>query len=77
MYVNRDKTNSLADFLSPYKITPLDYAIANDFIDSLSEEEKIFLDDLIAGFKLSDAASRRRRANDRLNRLVSPPYGPS
>jgi hypothetical protein len=43
VYVNRDKTYSLADFLSPYKIIPFDYCIAND----------------------------------RLDRLVSPPYGPS
>jgi len=33
VYVNRDKTNSFADFLLPYKATPSDYAIANDFID--------------------------------------------
>jgi len=49
---------TLADFLLPMKITPLDYAIANDFMDSLTDEEHIFVDDLLEGYSLKDIAKR-------------------
>jgi hypothetical protein len=58
VYVDKDKTNSLAEFLLPCKTTPLDYCIVNDFMDALSQKERLFLDDLIAGFKLYEIGKR-------------------
>ena len=62
VYVDRktgnEHTTSLADFLLPFKTTPLDYCIVHDFIDALSPEEKLFLDDILAGFKLYEISRR-------------------
>jgi len=62
VYVDRktgnEHTTSLAEFLLPFKITTLDYCIVHDFIDALSPEEKLFLDDLLAGFKLYEISRR-------------------
>jgi hypothetical protein len=51
-------TTTLAEFLLPFKTTPLDYCIVQDFIDALSQEEKLFLDDILAGFKLYEISRR-------------------
>ena len=51
-------TTSLAEFLLPMKITPLDFTIANDFMVSLTEEERIFLDDLTAGYTMKEISQR-------------------
>jgi hypothetical protein len=47
-------TTSLADFLLPMRITPLDYTIVNDFLDSLTDEERKILDAITAGYKLKE-----------------------
>jgi hypothetical protein len=60
VYIDSQKTRALADFLLPYKTTPLDYCIANDFIDALSPQERLFLGDLIAGYKLYQIGKRNR-----------------
>ena len=51
-------TTTLAEFLLPMKITPLDFTIANDFMSGLTEEERIFLDDLTAGFTMKEISQR-------------------
>lgn len=51
-------TTSLTEVLLPMKITPLDYAIANDFVDSLTDEERKFLTDLTAGYNLKEISKR-------------------
>ena len=43
---------SLAEFLLPVKITPLDFTITNDFLSSLTDDERSFLDDLSAGYSM-------------------------
>jgi hypothetical protein len=44
----------LAEFLLPMKIMPLDYAITNNFLESLSDEERLFLDDITAGYSMKE-----------------------
>jgi hypothetical protein len=51
---------SLAEFLLPVKITPLDFTITNDFLSSLTDDERLFLDDLIAGYSMKDIAKHTR-----------------
>ena len=51
---------SLAEFLLPVKITPLDFTITNDFLSSLTDDERLFLDDLIAGYSMKDISKHTR-----------------
>lgn len=51
---------SLAEFLLPVKITPLDFTITNNFLESLTVEERSFLDDLIAGYSMKDISKHIR-----------------
>jgi len=62
-------TTSLAEFLLPMKITPLDFTIANDFMESLTEEERIFLDDLSAGYTMKEISQRNHIQYSRLPSL--------
>ena len=57
---------SLAEFLLPMKITPLDFTIANDFIGSLTKEERLFLDDLTSGYSMKEIAQRNHIKYSRL-----------
>ena len=59
-------TTSLAEFLLPMKITPLDFTIANDFMACLTEEERIFLNDLTAGYTMKEISQRNRIQYSRL-----------
>ena len=47
-------STSLADFLLPMRITPLDFAMAEDFMGSLTFEERKFLDGLTAGYSMKE-----------------------
>jgi hypothetical protein len=51
---------SLAEFLLPVKINPLDYAITNDFLSALTDEERLFLDDLTAGYSMKEISKHTR-----------------
>jgi hypothetical protein len=51
---------SLAEFLLPVKITPLDFTITNDFLSSLTDDERLFLDDLSAGYSMKDISKHTR-----------------
>ena len=51
-------TTSLAEFLLPMRITPLDYAQTQDFMSSLTDEERTFLDELTAGYSLKEISQR-------------------
>ena len=51
-------STSLADFLLPMRITPLDFAMAEDFMDSLTFEERKFLDGLTAGYSMKEISKR-------------------
>ncbi|MCX6138788.1 MAG: hypothetical protein NTV54_15015 [Ignavibacteriales bacterium] len=61
VYVDRPVsggTTSLAEFLLLMRVTPLDFAMANDFMESLTEEERTFLDDLTAGYTMKEISQR-------------------
>ncbi len=60
---------SLADFLLPIKITPLDFTIANDFMNSLTDEERLFLNDLSAGYSMKEISKRNNIHYSRLSSL--------
>ena len=51
---------TLAEFLLPVRITPLDYTITNNFLESLTDDERLFLDDLSAGYSMKDIAKHTR-----------------
>jgi len=62
-------TTTLAEFLLPMKTTPLDFTIANDFMESLTEEERLFLDDLSAGYSMKEISQRNHIQYSRLPTL--------
>ena len=66
---NSERGETLAEFLLPMKVTPLDYTITNDFISSLTNAERTFLDDLTAGFKLKEISERNDFDYPRLQSL--------
>ena len=51
------------------RTTSLDFAIANDFIGALSVAEKMFLDDLTAGYSLKDISKRQSISTSNLQFL--------
>jgi hypothetical protein len=62
-------TTSLAEFLLPMRITPLDFTIANEFMASLTEEERTFLDELTAGYSMKEISQRNHIQYSRLPSL--------
>ena len=62
-------TTTLAEFLLPMRITPLDFAQAEDFMSALTEEERIFLDDLTAGYTMKEISQRNSIQYSRLPSL--------
>jgi hypothetical protein len=52
----------LAEFLLPMKITPLDYAITNDFLSSLTDDERLLLDGLTAGYSTKETSKHTRQS---------------
>jgi hypothetical protein len=62
-------TTSLSDFLLPMRITPLDFAQAEDFMSALTDEERTFLDDLTAGYTLKEISQRQHIQYTRLPAL--------
>jgi hypothetical protein len=73
VYLDRPASNergeTLAEFLLPMKTTPLDFTIANDFMDALTHEEQLFLADLTAGFRLKEISERNHFDQSRLQFL--------
>jgi hypothetical protein len=68
VYLDRptERGESLAEFLLPMRTTPLDFTIANDFMDALSDKERSFLDDLTAGYSLKDISQRQHISSSNL-----------
>ncbi len=58
VYIDRPMT--LGEFQLPVKINPLDYAITNNFLESLTAEERLFLDDITAGYSMKDISRHTR-----------------
>ncbi len=68
--VNQDAAPiALAEFLLPVKITPLDFTITNDFLSSLSDNEKNILNDLSAGYNLKEISKRNHLQQSHLATL--------
>lgn len=65
----RGAGDTLADFLLPMRITPLNFTIANDFMEALTNEEKLFLDSLTAGYSLKEISQRNHTNCPRLQSL--------
>ena len=51
--------SSLGDYLLRFNVTPLDFTITNEFLESLSEKETNILDDLSAGYTHQEIRTRR------------------
>ena len=66
---NSEDHDTLAEFLLPMKTTPLDYAITNDFLTSLSEQEQTILEDLSAGYTAKEIVQRHHVTQARLKTL--------
>jgi hypothetical protein len=62
--VGEDQT--LAEFLLPVKITPLDFTITNNFLGSLSENELTVLHDLSAGYNMKEISARNAITQSRI-----------
>ena len=52
--------NPLGDYLLRFNVTPLNYTITNEFLESLSEKETSILDDLSAGYSQQEIRTRRQ-----------------
>ena len=66
---NSEDHDTLAEFLLPMKTTPLDFAITNDFLNSLSDQEKLILEDLSAGYTAKEIKERNHLDNSRLKSI--------
>jgi hypothetical protein len=71
VYLDRptERGDTLAEFLLPIKVTPLDYTIANQFLGSLSEGEADVLDDLSAGYTHQEIRKRHLLNNPQFESL--------
>jgi hypothetical protein len=55
-----DQGTTLADFLLRFNVTPLNYTITNEFLESLSEKETNILDDFSAGYTHHEIRTRHQ-----------------
>jgi hypothetical protein len=67
--LNSEDHDTLAEFLLPMKTTPLDFAITNDFLNSLSEQERTILEDLSAGYTAKEIKERNHVTPARLKSI--------
>jgi hypothetical protein len=59
-------TTTLAEFLLPMRVTPLDFAQAEDFMSALTDEERTFLEELTADYSLKKISKRNHIQYSRL-----------
>ena len=72
VYLDRPVVKSgglVGDIVLSEKATPYDYAVVNDFIGALTEQEQTVLDDLNAGFTRKDICHRNNLSQVLLNTL--------
>ncbi|MBN1397599.1 MAG: hypothetical protein JXA06_06175 [Bacteroidetes bacterium] len=53
------------------KITPLDFTITNNFLDALTSEERVILDDQVSGFKPNEISKRNNMTSSILQSICS------
>ena len=58
-----DEPRTVGDVVLNTYTTPLDFAITNDFLNSLSEQETKILNDLSAGFTVKEILARQHISN--------------
>ena len=68
VYIDKpvDEDQTLAEFLLPVKVTPLDYTITNNFLGSLSDSEITVLNDLSAGYNMKEISARNAITQSRI-----------
>lgn len=54
-----EEGQTLSEILLFNKVTPLDFCITNDFLESLSDTESAVLEDLAAGYNCKEIAQRQ------------------
>ena len=54
-----EEGQTLSEMLLFNKVTPLDFCITNDFLESLSDAEAAVLEDLAAGYNCKEIAQRQ------------------
>ncbi len=66
---SKENNQTIGDVVLNTKTTPLDYAITNDFLNSLSDQEKTILEDLSAGYTAKEITERNHLNNSRLKSI--------
>ena len=64
-----DEPRTVGDVVLNTYTTPIDFAITNDFLNSLSEQEKSILEDLSAGYTAKEIKERNHIDNSRLKSI--------
>lgn len=64
-----DEHRTVGDVVLNTYTTPIDFAITNDFLNSLSKQEQTILEDLSAGYTAKEIKERNHINNSRLNIL--------
>ena len=59
------------DFLPAVRITPLDFTITNNFLNALTSEERVILDDQVSGFKPNEISRRNNLTSSILQSICS------
>jgi FixJ family two-component response regulator len=65
----KGEDQTIGDVVLNTYTTPLDYAITNDFLNSLSVHERMILEDLSAGYTAKEIAQRHHVTQARLKTL--------
>ena len=64
-----DEPRTVGDVVLNTYTTPIDFAITNDFLNSLSVHERMILEDLSAGYTAKEIKERNHLDNSRLKSL--------
>lgn len=66
---SKENNQTIGDVVLNTYTTPIDFAITNDFLSSLSDQEKTILEDLSAGYNANEIKERNHLNNSRLKTL--------
>jgi hypothetical protein len=64
-----EEQRTVGDVVLNTYTTPIDFAITNDFLNSLSEQERTILEDLSAGYTAKEIKDRNHLNNSRLKSI--------
>ena len=60
---SKENNQTIGDVVLNTKTTPLDYVITQDFLNSLTEQEQLILEDLSAGYTVKEILTRQHISN--------------